>query len=102
MRDSVLHYFKLMATTFNHSSEVQQDSLEYYQSLNYLVAIYPETKGFTVMIPELPGCMSQGETFEEAMSNIHKAKRLWLSVVYANDKASIPLPTPRTLPPSAT
>lgn len=90
-----------MTTTFDRSSEVQQDSLEYYQSLNYLVAVYPEARGFTVMIPELPGCMSQGETFEEAMDNIHKAKRLWLSVVYANDKTLIPLPSDRALPQTA-
>lgn len=77
----------------NQSSKVQRDSLEYYLSLKYLVAIYPEEQGFTVMIPELPGCMSQGKTFDEAMINIEKAKRLWLSVVYSNDQSLIPLPS---------
>lgn len=81
-----------MSTILNSDSKFQPKSLEYYVSLNYSVAIYPETKGFTVMIPELPGCMSQGKTYDEAMKNIEKAKRLWLSVVYANDKDSIPLP----------
>ncbi|MEM9770917.1 MAG: type II toxin-antitoxin system HicB family antitoxin [Cyanobacteria bacterium P01_D01_bin.73] len=77
----------------NQSSKVQRDSLEYYLSLKYLVAIYPEERGFTVMIPELPGCMSQGKTFDEAMINIEKARRLWLSVVYSNDQSLIPLPS---------
>ena len=82
-----------MSTILNQDSEFQQNSLEYYLSLNYSMAIYPEESGFTVMIPELPGCMSQGKTYDEAMNNLEKAKRLWLSVVYANDKNSIPLPT---------
>ena len=80
----------------NINSQLQptsfERSLEYYVSLNYSVALYPESEGFTVMIPELPGCMSQGKTYDEAMTNIQKAKRLWLSVVYANDRNSIPLP----------
>ncbi|MEO1691815.1 MAG: type II toxin-antitoxin system HicB family antitoxin [Cyanobacteria bacterium J06631_6] len=82
-----------MSTILDPNSQVQSDSLEYYLSLKYLVAIYPEKIGFTVMIPELPGCMSQGKTFDEAMVNIDKAKRLWLSVVYGNDKSQIPLPS---------
>ncbi|MEO1673140.1 MAG: type II toxin-antitoxin system HicB family antitoxin [Cyanobacteria bacterium J06631_2] len=82
-----------MPTTLDQSSKLQENSLEYYLSLKYLVAIYPEKSGFTVMIPELPGCMSQGKTFDEAMINIDKAKRLWLSVVYTNDQSLIPLPS---------
>ncbi|MEL6580995.1 MAG: type II toxin-antitoxin system HicB family antitoxin [Cyanobacteria bacterium J06621_12] len=82
-----------MPTTLDQSSKLQENSLEYYLSLKYLVAIYPEKRGFTVMIPELPGCMSQGKTFDEAMINIDKAKRLWLSVVYTNDQSLIPLPS---------
>ncbi|MEL6494780.1 MAG: type II toxin-antitoxin system HicB family antitoxin [Cyanobacteria bacterium J06623_7] len=80
-----------MSTIFQQP-QLRPDSLEDYVSLNYLVAVYPEDKGFTVMIPQLPGCMSQGETLDEAMNNIKKAKRLWLSVVYASDRHAIPLP----------
>ncbi|MFM2313744.1 MAG: hypothetical protein RLZZ04_3020 [Cyanobacteriota bacterium] len=81
-----------MSTSSDHSLEVQPDSLSYYLSLKYLVAVYPEERGFTVMIPELPGCISQGKTFDEAMANIDKAKCLWLETVYASDKDLIPLP----------
>jgi predicted RNase H-like HicB family nuclease len=36
--------------------------------------------GFSVWIPSLPGCASQGETFEEALANIKVALELyWLS-----------------------
>ncbi len=34
--------------------------------------------GFSVWIPDLPGCASQGETFEEAMENIKEAMLLYL------------------------
>lgn len=34
--------------------------------------------GFSVWIPSLPGCTSQGETFEEATENIKEAISLYL------------------------
>lgn len=34
--------------------------------------------GYSVWIPSLPGCASQGETFEEALSNIREAISLYL------------------------
>lgn len=37
-----------------------------------------ETGGYSVTIPALPGCVSQGETFEEALGNIKEAAELYL------------------------
>ena len=37
-----------------------------------------EVGGYSVTIPALPGCISQGETFEEAMANIKEAAELYL------------------------
>ena len=34
--------------------------------------------GYSVWIPSLPGCTSQGETFEEALVNIKEAISLYL------------------------
>ncbi|MBZ0272290.1 type II toxin-antitoxin system HicB family antitoxin [bacterium] len=34
--------------------------------------------GFTVYVPALPGCISEGETEEEAMANIREAIELYL------------------------
>lgn len=34
--------------------------------------------GYTVYIPSLPGCISQGETKEEAINNIKEALELYL------------------------
>ena len=43
-------------------------------------AIFQKEKegGFSVWIPALPGCTSQGETFEEATDNIKEAIMLYL------------------------
>jgi len=34
--------------------------------------------GYTVYVPSLPGCISEGETIEEARSNIREAVSLYL------------------------
>ncbi|OGK26732.1 hypothetical protein A2954_07050 [Candidatus Roizmanbacteria bacterium RIFCSPLOWO2_01_FULL_37_12] len=44
------------------------------------ITVFQEEKegGYSVWVPELPGCASQGETFEEALSNIKEAIELYL------------------------
>ena len=37
-----------------------------------------EEGGYTVTIPSLPGCISEGNTFEEALENIKEAASLYL------------------------
>lgn len=37
--------------------------------------------GFTVYVPSLPGCISEGDTREEALSNISEAIALYLEPV---------------------
>ncbi|MBI2656819.1 type II toxin-antitoxin system HicB family antitoxin [Candidatus Woesearchaeota archaeon] len=37
-----------------------------------------EEGGFTVYVPSLPGCISQGDTKEEAIKNIKEAVELYL------------------------
>ena len=34
--------------------------------------------GFTVYVPSLPGCISEGDTIEEALTNIGEALALYL------------------------
>ena len=40
-----------------------------------------EEGGFTVYVPSLPGCVSEGETEQEAMQNIREAIELYLEPV---------------------
>jgi len=67
--------------------------LEYYLGLRYPVTLVPEAEGgYTATINDLPGCVSVGETAEEALSMIEDAQRLWLEVAYEHGD-EIPLPS---------
>ena len=56
-------------------------NLDYYLELGYKYMLYPaEEGGYVIEIPDLPGCISQGETAEEALVMIEEAKRGWLEV----------------------
>ncbi|KPK76540.1 MAG: hypothetical protein AMS25_17305 [Gemmatimonas sp. SM23_52] len=37
--------------------------------------------GYTAFVPALPGCISEGDTREEALSNIEEAVKLYLEPV---------------------
>ena len=40
-----------------------------------------EDGGFTVSVPSLPGCISEGDTREDALANIREAVELYLEPV---------------------
>ena len=54
-----------------------------------------EGGGFLITFPDLPGCMSDGETEAEAIANGRDAFLCWVSAVADMDK-TVPLPTFRT------
>lgn len=46
------------------------------------VLLYPGEDGYWVAeVPSLPGCISQGETKEEALTNIKEAIELYIEVL---------------------
>lgn len=57
--------------------------LDYYLRLSYEIVIRrleeEEGGGWLATIPDLPGCMSDGESVEEAVKNLEDAKRAWLA-----------------------
>jgi len=53
--------------------------------------------GYTAFVPALPGCISEGDTREEALSNIEEAVKLYLEPVeddegFAPDAEIVELP----------
>ena len=50
---------------------------------NYTAVFEPDTEsgGFTATIPALPGCISEGDTFEKAKKNIEEAASLYLETM---------------------
>ena len=55
-------------------------TIEEYLSLPYRMEIVPDPNegGFVVSFPDLFGCLSCGDTIEEAIANANDAKRAWL------------------------
>ena len=49
--------------------------------MKYRVALHKSEEGYSVSVPGLPGCWSQGATEKEALENIRDAVREYLSVV---------------------
>lgn len=49
--------------------------------MKYKIALYKSEEGFSVSVPGLPGCWSQGATEEEALANIEDAIREYIEAV---------------------
>ena len=50
--------------------------------MKFKVVLEPsEDGGFTAFVPSLPGCVSEGESQEDALSNIQEAISLYLEPV---------------------
>ena len=49
--------------------------------MKYRIALHKSEEGYSVSVPGLPGCWSQGETEKEALDNIRDAINEYISVV---------------------
>ncbi len=49
--------------------------------MKYRIALHSSDEGYSVSVPGLPGCWSQGTTEDEAIDNIKTAIREYLFVV---------------------
>jgi predicted RNase H-like HicB family nuclease len=77
-----------------NAEKLERPPLEYFLNLKYPISIYPEDEGgYTALIPDLLGCMTQGETLEEVVMNIEEARQLWIETVYLSNKRKIPSPS---------
>jgi len=70
------------------------------QLVEYQVLIAPaEEGGFTVTVPALPGCVTQGETFDEAVAMARDCIEGFLACLAESGE---PIPTEPTPPGSTT
>lgn len=74
-------------------TEPQALTLADYMKLPYRMEIIPDAEegGYTVVFPELPGCLTCGETVEEAMHNAEDAKQEWI-LSTLEDHREVPIP----------
>lgn len=64
---------------------------DYYLNLPWTIQIIPDGKEFFIQVKELPGCMSQGSTVQEAYAMIKDALDGYISVsLEHNDFIPVP------------
>jgi len=49
--------------------------------MKYRIALHKSEESYSVSVPGLPGCWTQGATEQEALENIREAIREYLSVI---------------------
>ena len=71
-----------------------------FEAYAHLISPLPakDGGGFLVTFPDLPGCMSDGETEAEAIDNVRDAFQAWVS---ARLDAGKPIPEPKFRPENA-
>jgi predicted RNase H-like HicB family nuclease len=69
--------------------------------LTYTVLLEPDPDegGYTVTVPELPGCIAQGDSFEDALAMARDAISLHVEGLAAD---GLPVPVERARPQLAT
>jgi len=61
-----------------------------FQTMRFKVVLEEaEEGGYVIYVPSLPGCVSQGETKEEAVENIREAIEVYLDIDDAQIEAEI-------------
>jgi len=58
-------------------------------ALKLNVVIEKDASGYYAYCPELPGCQTQGDTFEEVMANIKEAAELYLETLPRRDQRNL-------------
>ncbi len=68
-------------------------TIDEYMALPYRIELIPDVNegGYVVSYPDLRGCLTTGETIEEAIANGEDAKREWLLAAMAD---GFPIPEP--------
>ncbi|MCL4515438.1 MAG: type II toxin-antitoxin system HicB family antitoxin [Firmicutes bacterium] len=67
-------------------------NIDYYMNLEYPVVFYPAKEGgYVIEIPDLPGCITQGDEMPDAVKMIQDAKRAWIE---ARLEDGLPIPEP--------
>ena len=72
--------YELMLPKITWLEEPKQELLKKYMNLPYKMEIVPDKDegGFVASFPDLPGCISIGETIEATIQNVIDAKKAWL------------------------
>ena len=66
-------------------------TLNDYRAMSYRMEIAEDKDegGFVVSYPDLPGCITCGETLESALANALDAKQVWLEAYFQNNDCEV-------------
>ena len=68
-------------------------SVAYYLGLPYTIELHQDAEeGWFVRVKELPGCMSQGDTADDALASIREVLPLWIETAL---ESGYEIPEPR-------
>lgn len=61
-------------------------TIEYYMSLPYRLEILPDPEegGYIARYPDLPGCITVGDSIESVAENAEDAKKKWIAAAIEN------------------
>lgn len=59
------------------------------ESYTLILSPDPDIGGFAVIMPALPGALTQGDTRDEALKNAREAARLWLEASAAHGEGPL-------------
>jgi predicted RNase H-like HicB family nuclease len=77
---------------FEKEREKKSKTFEYYMSLPYKMIIYPASEGgYVAEIPDLPGCLTQGDNWQDIFDMIQDAKAAWIDITMQEGR-NIPVP----------
>ena len=72
--------------------EEKLKDFEYYMKLNYPIKYWEDEDGFFIEIPDLPGCMTFCDNFDQINKMAEDAKRLWIQ---SRLEKNLEVPEPR-------
>jgi predicted RNase H-like HicB family nuclease len=63
------------------------------QFYTFVAQAHPDEEGWVIFFPDLPGCMTQADTWDEVAINARDAFDSWMDVT---EEHGMPIPTPST------
>lgn len=68
-------------------------TVDHYLNLPYQMFITLNEAGYGIAVPDLPGCLSHAETWDEILPMIREAMELWISFTLKKNRL---IPEPST------
>ena len=85
-------YLKKSKTARSCKVAEKLKTFEYYMKLNYPVKYWNDNDGFFIEIPDLPGCMTFCDEFDQISEIAEDAKKSWIS---SRLERGLEIPEPR-------